>query len=164
MQRMSGIATYTKHLVKLVKHTKAKILDTRKTTPNLRPLEKWAVTIGGGTNHRFALYDMIMLKDNHIDFAGSLPEAVRRARQAAPHPLRIEVEVTTMDEVMETMEDIRAAGVSILTVGQYLQPSSKHRQWPRPPYHQSASFELCRVLIYQLRCVSPLQLLLHVSC
>jgi len=74
IQRMSGIATYTNHLCKIVEGTKVQILDTRKTTPRLRPLEKWAVLLGGGTNHRFALYDMIMLKDNHIDYSGGIGE------------------------------------------------------------------------------------------
>lgn len=106
MQRMSGIATYTKHLVKLVKHTKAKILDTRKTTPNLRPLEKWAVTIGGGTNHRFALYDMIMLKDNHNDYSGGITNAVNSANRYLKETgkkLKIEVETRNLEEVEETV-------------------------------------------------------------
>lgn len=76
MQRMSGIATKTHHFNQLIQHTDARLLDTRKTTPNFRMLEKWAVAIGGGQNHRYALYDMIMLKDNHIDFAGGIAEAI----------------------------------------------------------------------------------------
>ena len=76
MQRMSAIATKTKHFVELLEGTNTKILDTRKTTPGIRALEKWAVKIGGGENHRFALYDMIMLKDNHIDFAGGVGKAI----------------------------------------------------------------------------------------
>src|SRR5690606_7948096 len=75
MQRMSAIATKTNHFVKLLEGTNTKILDTRKTTPGIRAIEKWAVKIGGGENHRFALYDMIMLKDNHIDFAGGISKA-----------------------------------------------------------------------------------------
>ena len=81
MQRMSAIATKTKLFVDLLKGTGTKILDTRKTTPGIRALEKWAVKIGGGENHRFALYDMIMLKDNHIDFAGGITKAIEKTQQ-----------------------------------------------------------------------------------
>tara|TARA_B100001093_G_C26805183_1_gene1005148 strand:+ start:348 stop:1193 length:846 start_codon:yes stop_codon:yes gene_type:complete len=81
MQRMSAIATKTSKYVNLIENTKAKILDTRKTTPGIRMLEKWAVVIGGGENHRFGLYDMIMLKDNHIDFAGGIPNALKKAKE-----------------------------------------------------------------------------------
>ena len=80
MQRMSAIATKTKFFVNLVEGTKAKVLDTRKTTPGIRAIEKWAVKIGGGENHRFALYDMIMLKDNHIDFAGGITQAITQTK------------------------------------------------------------------------------------
>src|SRR5690606_1944536 len=80
MQRMSAIATKTAKYVKLLEGTQSKILDTRKTTPGIRVLEKWAVKIGGGENHRFALYDMIMLKDNHIDFAGGIPQAIQKTK------------------------------------------------------------------------------------
>ena len=80
MQRMSAIATKTKSFVDLLEGTNTKILDTRKTTPGLRALEKWAVKIGGGENHRFALYDMIMLKDNHIDFAGGITKAIDKTK------------------------------------------------------------------------------------
>lgn len=106
MQRMSGVATFTNHLVELIKHTNAEILDTRKTTPNLRPLEKWAVTIGGGTNHRFALYDMIMLKDNHIDYSGGITKAVKSANEyldKTGKSLKIEVETRSLDEVREVL-------------------------------------------------------------
>jgi len=106
MQRMSGIATYTRHLVELVRHTPAKVLDTRKTTPNLRPLEKWAVKIGGGTNHRFALYDMIMLKDNHNDYSGGITNAVNAANKYLKETgkkLKIEVETRSLEEVKETV-------------------------------------------------------------
>ena len=78
MQRMSGIATKTHEINKLIEGTKAKVLDTRKTTPGIRLLEKWAVKIGGGTNHRFGLYDMMMIKDNHIDFAGGIKQAIEK--------------------------------------------------------------------------------------
>ncbi len=81
MQRMSAIATKTNYFVSLLEGTKTKILDTRKTTPGIRALEKWAVTIGGGENHRFALYDMIMLKDNHIDFAGGITQAIEKTKR-----------------------------------------------------------------------------------
>jgi nicotinate-nucleotide pyrophosphorylase (carboxylating) len=106
MQRMSGIATYTNHLCELIEGTKAEILDTRKTTPNLRPLEKWAVTIGGGTNHRFALYDMIMLKDNHIDYSGGISKALSSANdylKTTGKQIKIEIETRTLSEVMEVV-------------------------------------------------------------
>ncbi|MGD1841955.1 MAG: carboxylating nicotinate-nucleotide diphosphorylase [Thermonemataceae bacterium] len=106
MQRMSGIATKTHHLKQLISHTKARLLDTRKTTPNFRILEKWAVAIGGGKNHRFALYDMIMLKDNHIDFAGGITKAVKATHQYLANTgkkLEIEVETRTLAEVEEVL-------------------------------------------------------------
>ncbi len=102
MQRMSGIATTTRRVVDLVEGTGVRILDTRKTTPGLRYLEKMAVRIGGGVNHRFGLYDMIMLKDNHIDYAGGIPQAMGRVRNYMnAHGLRlpVEVEARNMDEV-----------------------------------------------------------------
>lgn len=107
MQRMSGVATYTRHLQHLISHTKARLLDTRKTTPNFRLPEKWAVAIGGGTNHRFALYDMVMLKDNHIDFAGGIRQAIRRTQQYLKDKnldLSIEVETRNLDEVRQVLE------------------------------------------------------------
>lgn len=107
MQRMSGIATQTHRLVQKIKHTKAKLLDTRKTTPNFRMMEKWAVSIGGGENHRFALYDMIMLKDNHIDFAGGIPKAIQATKDYLKTNnlnLKIEVETRNLDEVRQVME------------------------------------------------------------
>ncbi len=113
MQRMSGIATKTRQLVQLIADTPAQLLDTRKTTPNFRVFEKWAVRIGGGRNHRFGLYDMIMLKDNHIDFAGGITPAVQKVRKylADRHlNLRIEVETRTLDEVAEAL----AAGVEVI--------------------------------------------------
>lgn len=106
MQRMSGIATKTQEMVKLIAHTKAKLLDTRKTSPNSRIIEKWAVTIGGGTNHRFALYDMVMLKDNHVDYAGSITNALNNAvnyLNANSLPLKIEVETRSLLEVLEVL-------------------------------------------------------------
>ncbi len=114
MQRMSGIATYTNRLCKLIEGTNAKILDTRKTTPNLRPLEKWSVIIGGGTNHRFALYDMIMLKDNHIDYSGGIANALKSANEylkESGKQLKIEVETRNLGEVSEV---INTAGADVI--------------------------------------------------
>ncbi len=106
MQRMSGIATMTHEWDARLVGTKTKLLDTRKTTPNFRLCEKWAVAIGGGTNHRFGLYDMIMLKDNHIDYNGSITNAVRAARAYIVEKnlnLKIEVETRNLDEVKEAL-------------------------------------------------------------
>lgn len=107
MQRMSGIATVTSEYVKKVAGTKAKILDTRKTTPGFRYLEKMAVKIGGGENHRMGLYDMIMLKDNHIDFAGGIKPALKKANvylKKINKNLKIEVEVRNIDELNDVLE------------------------------------------------------------
>lgn len=107
MQRMSAIATKTKSFVDLLQGTDTKILDTRKTTPGLRALEKWAVKIGGGENHRFALYDMIMLKDNHIDFAGGITKAIDKTKaylKETNRDLRIIVEARSLDEIKEILE------------------------------------------------------------
>lgn len=101
--RVSGIATLTSQFVAAVAGTRAVILDTRKTAPGLRGLDKLAVRRGGGQNHRYGLYDMVLIKDNHIDFAGSITEAVRRARAAA-HGLEIEVETRTLADVAEALE------------------------------------------------------------
>ena len=106
LQRLSGIATYTHHCMQLVAHTGVRLLDTRKTTPGWRALEKWAIQVGGGSNHRMGLYDYIMLKDNHIDAVGSISEAVRRASNYLEerHLKRgIEVEARTMADVREAM-------------------------------------------------------------
>jgi nicotinate-nucleotide pyrophosphorylase (carboxylating) len=107
MQRMSAIATKTKYFVDLLEGTGTKILDTRKTTPGIRALEKWAVKIGGGENHRFALYDMIMLKDNHIDFAGGITKAIDKTRtylQDFKKELKIIVEARNLEEVEEILK------------------------------------------------------------
>ena len=107
MQRMSGIATLTSRYTERLKGYRSQLLDTRKTTPNFRLLEKEAVRIGGGINHRFGLYDMIMLKDNHIDFAGGLEKAIDKARayvQERNMQLKIEVETRTLEEVVAVME------------------------------------------------------------
>jgi nicotinate-nucleotide pyrophosphorylase (carboxylating) len=107
MQRMSAIATKTRHFVNLLEDTGTKILDTRKTTPGIRALEKWAVKIGGGENHRFALYDMIMLKDNHIDFAGGITKAINMTKdylKDTGRDLKIIVEARNLDEIAEILE------------------------------------------------------------
>jgi nicotinate-nucleotide pyrophosphorylase (carboxylating) len=114
MQRMSGIATYTKYLNSLINGSKAKLLDTRKTTPNFRIAEKWAVAIGGGTNHRFGLYDMIMLKDNHIDYAGSINKAITETKNYLRKnnlTLKIEIETRSIDEVEQVIE---TGGVDVI--------------------------------------------------
>lgn len=107
MQRMSGIATLSRKYSDLVSHTKCKILDTRKTTPNLRYMEKWAVRIGGAQNHRFALYDMIMIKDNHIDYAGGISKAILSTQEYLARnnkKLKVEIEVRNLDELKEVLE------------------------------------------------------------
>lgn len=107
MQRMSGIATLTHDWDSRLLGTKTKLLDTRKTTPNFRICEKWAVAIGGGTNHRFGLYDMIMLKDNHIDYNGSITNAVKMAKEytkSKKKKLKIEVETRNLEEVEEAVK------------------------------------------------------------
>lgn len=106
MQRMSGIATRTAEYVELLKGTRTHILDTRKTTPGLRLLEKMAVKIGGGTNHRFGLFDMVMLKDNHVDHAGGITQAIDRCHEylkANNRDLRIEIEVRNLDELRQVL-------------------------------------------------------------
>lgn len=111
MQRMSGIATVTRKYVKLLDGLHTRVLDTRKTTPGLRMLEKEAVKIGGGVNHRIGLFDMILLKDNHVDFAGGIEQAITRARQYLKErgkDLKIEIEVRNLDELKEVM---RVGGV-----------------------------------------------------
>lgn len=108
MQRMSAIATKTKSYVDLLKGTQTKILDTRKTTPGFRACEKWAVKIGGGENHRFALYDMIMLKDNHNDFAGGITKAIEKTKEYLKQinkDLKIIVEARNLDEVKEILSN-----------------------------------------------------------
>lgn len=107
MQRMSGIATQSRKYSKLVAHTTCKILDTRKTTPNLRYMEKWAVRIGGAHNHRFALYDMIMIKDNHIDYAGGIRQAIEATKKYLNDKqlnLKVEIEVRSLQELKEVIE------------------------------------------------------------
>ena len=104
LQRLSGIATLTRAYVQALAGTKAQILDTRKTTPGLRALEKYAVRVGGGRNHRYGLFDGILLKENHVRAAGGVGEAVRRAKARAPHYLKVEVEVRSLEELEEALE------------------------------------------------------------
>lgn len=110
LQRLSGVATYTNHIVKLLEGSGIKLLDTRKTTPNMRLLEKYAVTVGGGCNHRYNLSDGILLKDNHIGAAGSVSKAISMAKAYAPFVRKIEVETETLDMVREAVE----AGADII--------------------------------------------------
>ena len=110
LQRMSGIATYTKSVAKLLEGTKTKLLDTRKTTPNMRIFEKYAVRVGGGYNHRYNLSDGVLLKDNHIGAAGSVTKAVQMAKEYAPFVRKIEVEVENLEMVKEAVE----AGADII--------------------------------------------------
>jgi len=104
LQRMSGIATATRKFVQAIQGTKTKILDTRKTTPGLRALEKYAVRTGGGSNHRFSLSDMVLIKDNHLRLVGSISEAVKRAKQRVKPGVKIEVEATSLEEVREAVQ------------------------------------------------------------
>jgi len=110
MQRMSGVATLTARYVQEVKGTRARIVDTRKTTPGLRVLEKYAVRIGGGINHRTGLYDGVLIKENHIAAAGGITEAVKRVRSYIPHTLKVEIETETLDDVREAL----SAGADII--------------------------------------------------
>ena len=110
LQRMSGVATYTSSVAKLLEGTKTKLLDTRKTTPNNRIFEKYSVKVGGGSNHRYNLSDGILIKDNHIDAAGSITKAVKLAKEYAPFVRKIEVEVENLDMLREALE----AGADII--------------------------------------------------
>lgn len=108
MQRMSAIATKTRLFANLLKGTKTKVLDTRKTTPGIRALEKWAVKIGGGVNHRFALYDMVMIKDNHIDFAGGITKAINKTKKYLEEKnlnIKIIVEARNLEEIKEILKN-----------------------------------------------------------
>ncbi len=110
LQRLSGIATLTARFVEAVRDLPVRICDTRKTTPGLRYLERYAVRMGGGFNHRFGLYDAVLIKDNHIAVCGGITEAVHRVRRTLPHTMKIEVECTTLQQVQEALE----AGVDII--------------------------------------------------
>lgn len=125
MQRMSGIATYTSSMVNLIKSTNTKLLDTRKTTPNFRLPEKWAVAIGGGTNHRYGLYDMVMLKDNHIDFAGGIEKAIKATQKYLKQEkkdLKIEIETRSIKEVEEVL---KVGGVDIIMLDNMMPSTMK---------------------------------------
>lgn len=104
VQRMSGIATMTRKAVEILGDSKMRIADTRKTTPGLRMLEKYAVRTGGGFNHRFGLYDGVMIKDNHISFAGSITSAIQKVRKSLGHMVKIEVEIETKEQLLEAIE------------------------------------------------------------
>ncbi len=122
LQRLSGIATKTRRYVEAVAGTRTKILDTRKTTPTLRRLEKYAVRMGGGVNHRFSLSDMVMIKDNHLKLAGSITEAIRKAREKLRPGIKIEVEVTSFKEAKEAIE----AGASMIMLDNMSLSRMKH--------------------------------------
>lgn len=129
MQRMSGIATYTQRLTDFIKGTKATLLDTRKTTPNFRMLEKWAVVIGGGQNHRIGLFDMIMLKDNHIDMAGGIEQAILQTKdylRASKRELKIEVETRNLKEVEEVL---RVGEVDVIMLDNMSPEEMKKAVW-----------------------------------
>jgi len=115
LQRMSGIATATNRLSQKIKGYRAVVTDTRKTVPLLRMLDKYAVFVGGGKNHRYSLSDAVLIKDNHIKAVGSIKEAIRRARESIPHTMKIEVEVKTMDEFEEAIE----AGADIIMLDHF---------------------------------------------
>lgn len=120
LQRMSGIATYTNKMTTLLDGTSVKILDTRKTTPNFRLMEKWAVKIGGAENHRFGLYDMVMLKDNHVDYAGGIKKAITSTQEYLKRnnkDLKIEIETRNIEEVKEVLE---VGGVDIIMLDNML--------------------------------------------
>ena len=104
LQQMSGIAAKTAHTIELIKGTSAKIIDTRKTTPGLRILDKYAVRMGGGQNHRFGLYDAVLIKDNHIKAAGGIKQAIEAVKAGAPHAIQIEVEADTIEQVRQALE------------------------------------------------------------
>ena len=115
LQRLSGIATKTRKMVESIKNLPIKLLDTRKTTPGFRVFEKYAVKVGGGENHRFALYDMVLIKDNHIKVAGSITEAVKRVKELIPPVYKIEVEVSSLRE----LEEVLPLGVDIVMLDNF---------------------------------------------
>lgn len=121
LQRMSGIATHTHAIAKQLQRSKTKLLDTRKTTPNMRIFEKYAVKVGGGHNHRFNLSDGILIKDNHINAAGGIKEAIKRTKEYAPFVRKIEVEVESLEQLKEALE----AGVDIIMLDNMDLPTMK---------------------------------------
>ena len=150
MQRLSGIATETHRMVEMLQGLHTKLLDTRKTTPNMRLLEKYAVKCGGGTNHRIGLYDMVMLKDNHIDFAGGIEAAIDRTHnylKAKGKDLRIEIEVRDLDELQRVLDhggvdrimldnftpELLAEAVSASVAGTRLRPAAASPRRPSAP-------------------------------
>ncbi len=144
LQRMSGIATLTRKYVRAVKGEKTRILDTRKTTPGLRALEKYAVKMGGGLNHRFSLSDMVLLKDNHLALVGGIREAVRRAREKTGPRMKIEVEVKDFEEAREAVE----SGASMIMLDNMPLPAVKRVvRWlkGRVPLEVSGKMSLGRV-------------------
>jgi len=144
LQRLSGIATLTGKYVKAVEGYSAKILDTRKTTPLLRRLEKYAVKMGGGTNHRFCLSDMVMIKDNHLRIAGSVGEAIEKAREKVNPGIRIEVETTTLEMVQEA---VRSGADMIMLDNMSLAEMKEAVAWVsrRVPLEASGNVRLSRV-------------------
>ncbi|MDX1653515.1 MAG: carboxylating nicotinate-nucleotide diphosphorylase [Brumimicrobium sp.] len=132
MQRMSGIATHTNKVVEIIKDTDASLLDTRKTTPGIRALEKWAVTIGGGSNHRFGLYDMIMIKDNHIDYAGGITKAIERANNYIESKnLKINIEIEVRDE--NELDEVLSVGKVDRIMLDNFSPEEIRRVLPKIP-------------------------------
>ena len=145
LQRLSGIATFTKQMVEAVAFMPVALVDTRKTTPGWRVLEKYAVRLGGGRNHRGGLFDGVLIKNNHLTAVGSITEAVRRARRSAPHTLKIEVEVTSLAELeealnigadvimLDNMSDVDMAKAADLTLGRALLEASGSMTLERLP-------------------------------
>lgn len=140
MQRMSGIATQTRSIVDLIEGTNTQLLDTRKTTPGIRALEKWAVTIGGGVNHRFGLYDMVMIKDNHIDYAGGITNAIlRTVKYLKEKNLKLNIEIEVRDE--KELDEVLAIGQVDRIMLDNFSPEEIKRVLPKIPsnYETEAS-------------------------
>ena len=134
MQRMSGIATQTRSIVDLIEGTNTQLLDTRKTTPGIRALEKWAVTTGGGVNHRFGLYDMVMIKDNHIDYAGGITNAILRTVQYLKEMnLKLNIEIEVRDE--KELDEVLAVGQVDRIMLDNFTPEEIKRVLPKIPSH-----------------------------
>lgn len=153
---MSGIATYTKSIAKLLEGTKTKLLDTRKTTPNMRVFEKYAVKVGGGYNHRYNLSDGVLLKDNHIGAAGSVTKAVQMAKEYAPFVRKIEIEVENLDMVKEAVE----AGADIImldnmTPEDMIKPSRSLMDVQRPSAREMLREKMLTALRRLVSIISP---------